>query len=553
MSSSGTNQLTQPTINGLSNLELTELTTDNLNANNIDGDFFSIQKIEADDVQVDNELELTDNGFITIGKNTPQEITITDIQVGYLDGVTSNIQTQINNSTGDLSQLQIDLDELEDDVNANQHSIGLILGVQDDLYVKTILQSASSIQQKTTFSGKLILSSLSNLDIGVEIQANTANVGILTTQQTTNTNAISNLSTQQSTNTINIQNNALSIGATSGGPTNSLFDRVKYITTTTNNTFIQHALTIQTTGASISRVQISDGEIYITKDDPELYFYRNDRPFEGPSAYLNVSSGGQFNIINYQKDRDILIGTASGSTTARIDLNSNQVFINSVDVNAKFNTNDSNITQINSDLLGLSNTATSLNIAINNNTSAITSSNVAIANNLTKITTNTNNINDLQTKVAPVGSIMFYAGSTAPDNWFICDGSLISKSANIELWGLLGNTYLAGRSPQSLSFYLPDLRQLFVTGAGDNAAYPVNATNKNVGDYNAQSIQQHAHNYEKPNNSANVGGSFAINSVWDNNTTTTATTGVITTGGGQLPSNSETRPYCMAMNYIIKK
>ncbi len=46
MSSIGTNQLTQPTINGLSNLELTDLKADNLNADNIDGNFFSIEKIE---------------------------------------------------------------------------------------------------------------------------------------------------------------------------------------------------------------------------------------------------------------------------------------------------------------------------------------------------------------------------------------------------------------------------------------------------------------------------------------------------------------------------
>jgi microcystin-dependent protein len=504
MSSTSINTLSAGTINGLTSLDLDSLTTTELSATNIDGNLFTIDTIEANDIRCDGILELTESGVIVIGKDTEEEITITDTQIGYLDGITSNIQTQINNVNGNTSQLQIDLDELEDDVNANQHSIGLILGVQDDLYVKTILQSASSIQQKTTFSGKLILSSLSNLDIGVEIQANTVNVGILTTQQTANTNAISNLSTQQTTNTsnisnlssqqttntsniatnttniatnlskintntsnisnlstqqitntININHNALQIGTTTS-PVNSLFNRVRYITTTTNNTSIQHALTV-------------DG----------------------------------VNVIN------------------------------------KFIT-------IDSDILGLSNTATSLNIAINGNTTAIN-------NNLSKITLNTNNIEALQVKVAPVGSIMFYAGTTAPTNWYICNGDLISKSSNIELWSLLGDTYLAGRTPQTLSFYLPDLRQLFITGAGDNSAYPVNATNKNVGDYNAQSIQQHAHNYQKPNNSTNVGGSFAYNTVWDNNTTTTATTGVITTGGGQLPSNSETRPYCMAMNYIIKK
>ena len=174
MSSSGTNQLTQPTINGLSNLELTDLKTDTLTSNNIDGDFFSILKIEADDVQVNNELELTNSGFITIGKNTGSEITITDTEVGYLDGVTSNIQTQINNTSTDTSQLRIDLTEAEDDINANFNLLGQQGLVIDNLYSKTILQSASSIQQKTTFSGKLILSSLSNLDVGVQIQANTS-------------------------------------------------------------------------------------------------------------------------------------------------------------------------------------------------------------------------------------------------------------------------------------------------------------------------------------------------------------------------------------------
>ena len=208
MSSTSINTLSSGTINGLTSLDLDSLTTSELSATNIDGDLFTIQTIETNDLRLDNEMELSSSGFIVIGKNTAEEIIITDTQVGYLDNISSNIQTQINNATGNTSQLQIDLDELEDDVNQNQSRIGLILSVQDDLYSKTILQTASSTQQKTTFSGKIILSSLSNLDIGVEIQANTANVGILTTQQSTNTSNIS-------TNTTNINTNTTSIGSVS--------------------------------------------------------------------------------------------------------------------------------------------------------------------------------------------------------------------------------------------------------------------------------------------------------------------------------------------------
>ena len=331
-------------------------------------------------------------------------------------------------------------------------------------------------------------------------------------------------------NNVLIQNNTLSIGTTSGGPTDSLFDRVQNITGSSTATYNYKTFRQLNNGnANTTQITMNEGTLYIEGDLPAIRMYRSGDT-NGESSYIAVGPNSECQLTNYQQNKNILISTAG--TTDQINLNSSFVKANGIDINAKFIT-------IDSDILG--------------NSNAITSSNVAIQNNLTKITLNTNNIDALQTKVPPVGSIMMYAGSTSPSNWYICDGALISKSSNIELWGLLGDTYLNGRTPQTLSFYLPDMRQLFVTGAGNNSTYPVNATNKSVGDYNAQSIQQHAHNYERPTNSINVGGSFATNSVWDNNTQSQNTSGVVTTGGGQLPSNSETRPYCMAMNYIIKK
>ncbi len=532
MSSTGINTLTSGTINGLTSLDLTDLTTDTLNADNIDGEFFSIDTIEATDVQVDNELELTNNGFITIGKGSGSEITITDTQVGFLDGITSNIQTQINNAITDTTQLQTDLTAVELEV--------------DVLNDKTIYQSSNTTEQKTIFSNKLILSSLSNLDVGTNIQANTTNIGILTT-------SVSNLSTQQSTNTINIQNNALSIGTISGGPTNSLFDRVQNITATSTSSTIEG--NFYQLNSATKYVRLDNGIAYIQSDAPNIYFYRNGTPGgSGQSGIIGYNTGDDtLKINNYQTDKNISIFTRSGSTTAEINLTSNYVKANGVDINAKFNTNDSNITQINSDILGLSNTTSSLNIQQVANTSAISSNNVSITNNLSKITTNTNSINALQTKVAPVGSIMIYAGSSAPTGWYICNGALISKSANIELWSLLGNTYLAGRSAQTLSFYLPDMRQLFVTGAGDNSTYAITASNKSVGDYNAQSIMEHGHNYERPTNTFKASQSTFGTNVWRSNTQSTTSGGVILPGGSIIGTDSENKPYCMAMNYIIKK
>lgn len=56
----------------------------------------------------------------------------------------------------------------------------------------------------------------------------------------------------------------------------------------------------------------------------------------------------------------------------------------------------------------------------------------------------------------PAGSIIQWAGSTAPANWFIADGSAVSRTANASLFAVIGTTYGAGDG--STTFNLPDLR-----------------------------------------------------------------------------------------------
>jgi hypothetical protein len=59
MSTIGTSTLYSGTINGLNSLDLDTLNVTDLDVNNIDGDFFSINTIECNDLQIDNELDLT--------------------------------------------------------------------------------------------------------------------------------------------------------------------------------------------------------------------------------------------------------------------------------------------------------------------------------------------------------------------------------------------------------------------------------------------------------------------------------------------------------------
>lgn len=88
----GINDLGFPTINGLKSLDLDQLNTTILNANTIDGNIIYYNKIEGNEIIVDTKLTLTNTGVISVGDKF-----ISDIELTYLDGVSSNIQTQINN------------------------------------------------------------------------------------------------------------------------------------------------------------------------------------------------------------------------------------------------------------------------------------------------------------------------------------------------------------------------------------------------------------------------------------------------------------------------
>ena len=99
------NTLTTGTINGLTDLSLDTLTTTVLNSETIDGNIIYYNRIEGNEIIVDTKLTLTNTGVIAVGSKT-----ITDIELTYLDGVTSNIQKQIDNVAGQELQFQAQID-----------------------------------------------------------------------------------------------------------------------------------------------------------------------------------------------------------------------------------------------------------------------------------------------------------------------------------------------------------------------------------------------------------------------------------------------------------
>jgi microcystin-dependent protein len=69
----------------------------------------------------------------------------------------------------------------------------------------------------------------------------------------------------------------------------------------------------------------------------------------------------------------------------------------------------------------------------------------------------------------PVGTIVLYAGATAPPGWMLCDGTVssISRTAYAALFKVIGTTYGVGDG--STTFGLPNLRDRMPVGKGSGS------------------------------------------------------------------------------------
>jgi uncharacterized coiled-coil protein SlyX len=206
---------------------------------------------------------------------------------------------------------------------------------------------------------------------------------------------------------------------------------------------------------------------------------------------------------------------------------------------SQINTSNTSITTINSNITSLQSTDTSLQAQIS-----------AILNKLT-----------------PVGTIITFAGNRSANSsaswndttgWLLCDGwrflidaqSPPSDAAKFDaLKIVLGTKY----STDGVSVQLPDLRGLFVRGAGTNTTYG-SISGKTLGSFQDSSVQDHYHYYKSPTTtiSATQDTGTTLNiSVWDNKVSTVLSDAGVFTSTGTAMSN-ETRPKNISLNYLIK-
>lgn len=115
------------------------------------------------------------------------------------------------------------------------------------------------------------------------------------------------------------------------------------------------------------------------------------------------------------------------------------------------------------------------------------------------------------TGLIPAGSVIPFAGSTAPANWLLCDGSAVSRSTYANLYAVVGITY--GSGDGSTTFNLPDMRGRIPAGKDDMGGSAASRLTSGISGITAttlgatggdQRVHQHTHTQDAHNHGQNA-------------------------------------------------
>lgn len=152
----------------------------------------------------------------------------------------------------------------------------------------------------------------------------------------------------------------------------------------------------------------------------------------------------------------------------------------------------------------------------------------------------------------PIGSIIPYSGTTAPEGYSICDGKELNRETYKELFSIIGTTF--GNGDGTSTFNLPDLKGRVSVGL-DSSDTNFNTIGKTGGEktHKLTVDEMPSHRHGNPvainngGNAAQYRSLFATNAeFWSRNDSNNATA---STGGDQAHNNLQ--PY-IVLNYIIK-
>lgn len=161
----------------------------------------------------------------------------------------------------------------------------------------------------------------------------------------------------------------------------------------------------------------------------------------------------------------------------------------------------------------------------------------------------------LRQKLLPIGSVIMWAGSSVPSNYFRCDGSTKSRTTYADLFSAIGIQF--GEGNGTTTFNLPDFRGLFPrgydAGAGndpDAASRTAMNTGGNTGDaigsVQDDAVEAHSHVIDRTSGI----GSGTNPTVADSTEVDDTPNQDMTTGS--FGGSTETRPKNFSIDFIIK-
>jgi microcystin-dependent protein len=159
----------------------------------------------------------------------------------------------------------------------------------------------------------------------------------------------------------------------------------------------------------------------------------------------------------------------------------------------------------------------------------------------------------VQQALNPPGTIMAYAGDTAPPGWLLCDGAYLNRTTYATLFAVVSTRFGTSKTD---NFAVPDFRGRFLRGRDGGIGRDPDRLSRTAmksggaeGDLvgSVQGDQFRAHKHDVPND--DTGSTVNQNSLLDS---ANSNEGFSSTPGTGMTGGNETRPINANVNYIIK-